>query len=40
VPTATGSHDALRWLTAGQLRDVPWLPADTAIVDVLAGSVG
>ncbi len=40
VPTATGSHDALRWLTAAQLRDVPWLPADTTIVDVLEGSVG
>ena len=40
VPTTTGSHDALRWLTAAQLRDVPWLPADTTIVDVLAGRVG
>ena len=40
VPTATGSHDALRWLAAAQLWDVPWLPADTTIVDVLAGAVG
>ena len=40
VPTATGSHDVLRWLTAAQLKDVPWLPADTTIVDVLAGRVG
>jgi len=40
VPTATGSHGALRWLTTAQLRDVPWLPADTAIVDVLEGVVG
>ena len=40
APTATGSHDALRWLTAAQLRDVPWLPADTTIVDVLADRVG
>jgi len=40
VPIATGGHDALRWLTAAQLRDVPWLPADMTIVDVLAGRVG
>ncbi|HSU36471.1 MAG TPA: (deoxy)nucleoside triphosphate pyrophosphohydrolase, partial [Propionibacteriaceae bacterium] len=35
VPTATGSHDVLRWLTAAQLDDVPWLPADTTIVALL-----
>ena len=32
VPTATGSHDQLRWLASAQLNDVPWLPADTTIV--------
>ena len=32
VPTATGSHDALRWLPAAQLTNVPWLPADRTIV--------
>ena len=32
VPTATGSHDLLRWLPAAQLQDVDWLPADTTIV--------
>jgi 8-oxo-dGTP diphosphatase len=40
VPTATGSHDALRWLPAAQLTDVPWLPADRTIVALLEGSVG
>jgi 8-oxo-dGTP diphosphatase len=32
VPTLTGSHDELRWLRAGQLDDVDWLPADLDIV--------
>lgn len=32
TPTATGSHDQLRWLAADQLDQVDWLPADTAIV--------
>jgi len=35
TPTLTGSHDELRWLSAGQLRDVDWLPADLAVVDRL-----
>ena len=39
-PTATGSHDRLRWLTAAQLSDVPWLPADTTIVALLEGRLG
>ena len=40
VPTATGSHDALRWLPAAQLTDVPWLPADWPIVALLKGRLG
>jgi 8-oxo-dGTP diphosphatase len=35
TPTLTGSHDELRWLTAGQLDEVEWLPADRDIVDRL-----
>jgi 8-oxo-dGTP diphosphatase len=35
TPTLTGSHDELRWLSAGQLDDVAWLPADRDIVDRL-----
>jgi 8-oxo-dGTP diphosphatase len=34
-PAAT-EHDALRWLSAAELYDVPWLPADLPIVDALA----
>jgi 8-oxo-dGTP diphosphatase len=40
VPTATGSHDALRWLPAAQLTDLPWLPADRTIVALLEGRGG
>jgi 8-oxo-dGTP diphosphatase len=32
VPTPTGSHDELRWLTGDQLDTVDWLPADRAII--------
>jgi 8-oxo-dGTP diphosphatase len=35
-PTATADHDELRWLTAAELFDVPWLPADTELVRALA----
>ena len=28
-------HDAHRWLTAGQLDDVPWIEADRPVVDAL-----
>ena len=35
TPTLTGSHDELRWLSAGQLDDVEWLPADRDIVNRL-----
>jgi 8-oxo-dGTP diphosphatase len=34
-PVLTDSHDELRWLTADQLDDVPWLPADLAMIDRL-----
>jgi 8-oxo-dGTP diphosphatase len=36
ILTPTGSHDALRWLTSGQLDQVAWLPADRAIVAQLS----
>ena len=36
TPTRTADHDALRWLTADELFDVPWLPADIALVHALA----
>jgi 8-oxo-dGTP diphosphatase len=29
-------HAALRWLTAEQLHDVPWLPPDVPVVDALS----
>ncbi|GAB3068666.1 (deoxy)nucleoside triphosphate pyrophosphohydrolase [Pedococcus soli] len=35
-PAPLEDHDALRWLTADDLHDVPWLPADLPIVDVIA----
>lgn len=35
TPIPTDSHDALRWLHAGQLDDVAWLPADADIVAAL-----
>ena len=33
-PTAI-EHAELRWLSAAELGDVPWLPADAPIVDLL-----
>jgi 8-oxo-dGTP diphosphatase len=30
-------HRSLRWLTAEELDDVPWLPADRPLVDELRG---
>jgi 8-oxo-dGTP diphosphatase len=33
TPIPTDSHDELRWLSAAQLDDVDWLPADLAIID-------
>ncbi|WP_283096541.1 (deoxy)nucleoside triphosphate pyrophosphohydrolase [Frankia umida] len=29
------AHDALRWLSAAELDDVPWMPADGPLVDRL-----
>ena len=34
-PTPSGDHDELRWLSADQLFDVGWLPADVALVSAL-----
>lgn len=28
-------HDAHRWLTAGELDDVPWIPVDAPVVEEL-----
>ena len=36
VPAPLEDHDALRWLGRADLYDVPWLPADLPIVDVIA----
>ncbi|MBB5871662.1 8-oxo-dGTP diphosphatase [Allocatelliglobosispora scoriae] len=33
-------HAALRWLSADELDEVPWLPADAPIVAVLPGWLG
>ena len=35
-PVAHDSHDALRWLRAGELADVEWLPSDLAAIPVVA----
>jgi 8-oxo-dGTP diphosphatase len=35
-PAPLEDHDAVRWLGAAELHDVPWLPADLPIVDVIA----
>jgi 8-oxo-dGTP diphosphatase len=29
------AHDEVRWLTAHQLDDVPWLPADVPVAELL-----
>lgn len=34
-PRPLEDHDRLRWLEPGLWRDVPWLPADTRIVEAL-----
>lgn len=36
-PRPLQDHDALRWLTREELRDVSWLPADEPVVEHLAG---
>lgn len=35
-PRPLEDHSDLRWLAAGELRDVAWLPADLPVVDRLA----
>jgi 8-oxo-dGTP diphosphatase len=32
-------HDALRWLAADELDDVPWIPADAPVLPVLAAQL-
>ena len=34
-PTTSADHDALRWLSAGELYDVDWLDADRPLLPVL-----
>jgi 8-oxo-dGTP diphosphatase len=36
TPEPLEDHDELRWLTADELDDVPWLPGDVQIVQALA----
>ena len=35
TPRPLEDHDEVRWLGPGEWRDVPWIPADLAIVDAL-----
>ena len=35
-PAPLEDHDSLRWLAYDELHDVPWLPADLPIVEVIA----
>lgn len=35
-----GEHDAVRWLGAGELDEVAWLPADRPFLDELRGVLG
>lgn len=37
TPEPLEDHDELRWLTAAELDDVPWLDGDVQIVTALAG---
>ncbi|MFI2361532.1 (deoxy)nucleoside triphosphate pyrophosphohydrolase [Promicromonospora sp. NPDC019610] len=37
TPEPLQDHDELRWLTAAELDDVPWLDGDVRIVAALAG---
>jgi len=39
TPRPLEDHDEVRWLDAGAWRDVPWIPADLAIVDALLEDV-
>lgn len=33
-------HDEHRWLTAGELASVPWIPVDLPLMELLAGQLG
>jgi len=35
-PQPLQDHDELRWLSAGELDDVPWLPIDVALLPIVA----
>jgi 8-oxo-dGTP diphosphatase len=35
-PAPIEDHDQLRWLRHAELYDIPWLPADLPIVDLIA----
>jgi 8-oxo-dGTP diphosphatase len=35
TPQPLQDHDELRWLTAAELDDVPWLPADRPVLPTL-----
>lgn len=37
-PAALDEHDAVRWLTARDLHDVPWLPGDVPIVEAIVAA--
>ncbi|MDF9278273.1 (deoxy)nucleoside triphosphate pyrophosphohydrolase [Arthrobacter sp. EH-1B-1] len=42
IPAALQDHDELRWVSlrdTGELRDLPWIPADRPIVDALLETV-
>lgn len=33
-------HDAVRWVSAGEVRDLAWLPSDAPLIPVLRGLLG
>lgn len=39
-PSPLEDHDELRWLPAGRLGDVPWLPADVPVVAMVTRILG
>lgn len=38
-PQPADSHDEVRWLSAEELSDVPWLDSDTQALDGIAGAL-
>lgn len=40
LPRPRQDHDLLRWLPGPELLQVPWLPADEAVVRALADGIG